>query len=129
MQAGDWRAAEVACRRLTEQYPQFADGWFAASHIAMALRSAANALDAIDRAMSMGPANLKYSVHRAQCLLALNRRSDALDMADAVERRGPTDPETWGALGTVRSYASDQQRALDAYDHALALAPHDANLL
>ena len=98
MRAGDWRAADEACQRLTAQYPQFADGWFAASHIAMALRSGATALDAIDRAMSVEPANLKYLMQRAQCLLVLHRPREALAVADAAERRNPTDPAIWGAI-------------------------------
>jgi len=129
MRAGDWRAADSACQRLTAQYPKFAAGWFAASHIAMALRSAALALEAIDRAMDVEPENIQFLVQRAQCLLALNRRSEALDVADAVERRAPTDPATWSAIGTVRSYANEQRRALAAYDRAVALAPQDPHFI
>jgi tetratricopeptide (TPR) repeat protein len=113
MQAGNWRAADVACQRLNAQYPRFADGWFAASHIATALRSGITALDAIDRAMSLEPANLKYVMHRAQCLLALNRWQDALNMTDAVERCGPTDPTIWDTVGMV----------LAAYDRAVMISP------
>jgi tetratricopeptide (TPR) repeat protein len=129
MQAGDWRAADSACRRLTAQYPKFAAGWFAASHIATALRSAALALDAIDRAMGVEPDNIQFMMHRAQCLLALNRRSEALGVTDAVERRVPADPAIWSAIGTLRSYANDQRRSLAAYDRAVALAPHEPHFI
>jgi tetratricopeptide (TPR) repeat protein len=129
MRTGDWRAAELACQRLTTQYPRFADGWFAASHIAMALRSNAMALDAIDRAMRIEPANLNYVLHRAQCLLVLHRPREALAEADAAERRNPVEPAIWGAIGTVRTYANDHSRALVAYDRAVALAPGDSHLL
>jgi len=128
MQAGDWRAADSACRRLMTQFPQFAVGWLSASRIAMALGSAANALDAIDRAMSLEPANVNFMMQRAQCLLALNRPKEASEMADAAERCAPTDPAIWGAVGTLRSYAKDQRRALEAYDRALQLAPRDPDL-
>jgi tetratricopeptide (TPR) repeat protein len=46
-----------------------------------------------------------------------------LDATDAAERHAPIDPDMWDAIGTVRSYANDQQRALAAYDRAVALAP------
>jgi len=129
MQAGDWPAADSACRRLTDRFPGFAAGWFAASHIAMALRSAAAALETIDRAVRLEPVNLKYLTHRAQCLLALNRRQEAAAAVAEVERRAPSDPSIWGAIGTVRSYLNDQQRAHAAYDRAVALAPQNPNFI
>jgi tetratricopeptide (TPR) repeat protein len=125
MQAGDWHAAEAACRDLSAQYPDFAAGWFAASQIATALRSPSNALDAIDRAVGIEPGNAEYRMHRARCLLALGRGPDALSAADAAVRCVPTNPKIWDAVGTLRSYANDQQGALAAFDRAVALAPQN----
>ena len=95
----------------------------------MALKVAGSALAAIDRAIGIEPDNIKFLMHRAQCLLALNRRRDALDAAEVVERRAPNDPAIWGALGTVHSYANDQVRACAAYDRAVALAPQDPQFI
>jgi tetratricopeptide (TPR) repeat protein len=128
-QAGDWRAADTACRQLTARYQKFAAGWLTASRIAMALSSPANALEAVDRAVSVEPANVHFLLHRAQCLLALNRRRDASEATDAVERCAPTEPAIWGAIGTVHSYANDQRRALAAYDRAVTLAPQDPGFI
>jgi hypothetical protein len=85
--------------RLTTQYPRFAAGWFARNHIATVLRSPTTALDAVDRALTIEPANTQFLIRRAQCLLALNQRRHELDAADAVERRDPTDPAIWDAVG------------------------------
>jgi tetratricopeptide (TPR) repeat protein len=129
MRSGDWRAADETCKRLIDQYPTFAVGWLAASHIAMALGTALGALDAIDRAVALEPANPNFLIHRAQCLLALGRRADAMSAADAAERCRPSDPNLWDAIGTLRSYATDQQRALAAYDRAVALAPQNSQFV
>jgi tetratricopeptide (TPR) repeat protein len=101
----------------------------ARNHIATALRSPAAALDAIDRALTIEPVNIQFLMRRAQCLLALNKRRHALDAADAVERCNPTDPAIWDAVGTVRSYASDQRGALAAYDRAVELAPQQPHFV
>jgi tetratricopeptide (TPR) repeat protein len=129
MRAGDWRAAEAACRRLTGQYPRFAAGWLDASRIAIALKSPEAALDLIDQAISVGPVSAAHMIQRAHCLLALNRRLDALDAAVAAEAHAADDPAIWGSIGTVYSYANDQHRALAAFDRASALAPQEPRFL
>jgi tetratricopeptide (TPR) repeat protein len=129
MQARDWRAADVACRRLNAQYPKFAVGWFSASRISMALGAAVNALDTIDQAVGLEPANPQFLMHRAQCCLALGRRGDALRAADMAERCASNNPALWDAIGTLRSYAGDQQRALAACDRAVTLAPQNPQFI
>jgi tetratricopeptide (TPR) repeat protein len=125
IQAQDWRAAGDACRRLTSRHPGFAGGWFAGGRIAMALRDASSALDAFDRAIELEPENPSFRLHRAQCLLALRRRAEALDAAQSAARCAGGNAGLWDAIGTLRSFALDQRGALAAYDRAVALAPHD----
>jgi tetratricopeptide (TPR) repeat protein len=125
MQARDWAAAETACKYLNSQYPEFAAGWLAASQIAGAIGSSGLALDAIDRALTLDPHNPTFLIRRARCLLAAGRRLDALDVADAAGRRAPMDPKIWDAIGTLKSYANNEERALEAYDRAVAIAPQD----
>jgi tetratricopeptide (TPR) repeat protein len=126
MRAGDFARARSACVTLNVRAPQFADGWLAASHIAMAMKEPADALAAIDRAAAIDPANVRCSIQRAQCLLALGRRADALDAARAAADAAGKDPAAWDAVGTLRSFAADQRGALDAYNRAMALAPDES---
>ena len=123
MQARDWRAADAACRRLNAEWPSFAPGWLAASQLALAQGDAVSALDAVDKAVEQEPEAASYRLHRAQCLLAVQRRPEALEAAAAAERCGAPDPGVLDAAGTLYSYAGDQRRALGAYDRAVALAP------
>ena len=125
MQARDWRGADVLCRQLVERHPEFAAGWFAASHIALAQGAAAPALAAIDRAVEREPKNAASRLHRATCLLALRRRRDALEAADSAVRCASANPLVLDAAGTLFSNVGEQRRALAAYDQAVALAPED----
>jgi tetratricopeptide (TPR) repeat protein len=129
MQARDWRAADAACRQLVDRYPKLAEGWSAASRIAMALGAPGDALRAIDRAVDLEAAEPKFLMHRAQCLFALGLRHDASEATDAVERCAGTDAAVWDAIGTLRSYANDQQRALGACDRAVVLAPRNPQFI
>jgi tetratricopeptide (TPR) repeat protein len=89
----------------------------------MQARDWRGALDAIDRTLTLEPRNAWFLLNRARCLLALRRRREALDAADAVERCSPADPTVLDAVGTLRSFANDHQCALAAYDRAVKLAP------
>jgi tetratricopeptide (TPR) repeat protein len=123
MRAGDWRAAEQACRVLNERHPQFAAGWQAASQIAMRLGSALDALRFIERALRLAPDNPAYLLNRAQCLLATGKLSAAVEAAADAQRHAAGDAVLLDAIGSLYSHANDQPRALSAYDQAVALAP------
>ena len=68
-------------------------------------------------------------MHRAHCLFALGLRREASEATDAVERLAGTDAAVWDAIGTLRSHANDQRRALAACDRAVALAPRSPQLV
>jgi len=125
IQAQDWRAAGDACQRLTSRHPEFSAGWLACGRIAMARMDLSSALVAFDRAVELEPLNPSFRLHRAQCLLALGRRAEALDAAQSAERHAGAHAGLWDAIATLRSFALDQRGALAAYDRAVTLAPHD----
>lgn len=129
MRAADWQAADSASRELIARHPRFAAGWLAASQIALALKRPEAALESIDRALALEPANVSHLIHRAKCLMVLRRRGDALQAITTAERCAPDDPAVWDAIGSICSHANDQRRALAAYNHAVALAPHVAHFL
>ena len=54
---------------LVQNHPDFAAGWHAASHVAQAVRRPGPALIAIERALTLEPANIDWQLHRASCLL------------------------------------------------------------
>ena len=64
-----------------------------------------------------------------QIALALGRLGSACEAAAAAQRSAAADPVLWDAIGTLYSRGNDQQRALAAYDQAVALAPGNAQFL
>ena len=77
----------------------------------------------------MEPLNVKFLTNRAQCLLALNRWQDALNVASVVESYAPTDPVIWDAVGMVRTCANDHRGALAAYDRAVMMSPQEPHFI
>ena len=92
-------------------------------------QSPREALARVDRALAIEPRNAKLLLQRARCLLALGRRSEALDAAAAAQLHAAADPVLLDAAGGIFSAANDQARALAAYDAAVALAPANAHFL
>ena len=128
MQQGDWRSAAEACQRLIAAHPNFPPGLLAASQLAARLGHPAEALEQIDRALRLEPANARFQIHKAHCLAAAGRWPEALADAAAAESQATSDPAVLDAIGTLYSRGADQRRALAVYDRAVALAPDDPSI-
>jgi tetratricopeptide (TPR) repeat protein len=129
MQVSDWGAAEQASSQLNTQFPEFAAGWYTASRVALTRGNAIDALARIDRAVSIEPHNPHGLIQRAHCLLALSRLSDACESAAIAQHNAAANPALLDAIGGFFNLAGDQQRAIVAYDQAVALAPDHPHYL
>ena len=87
------------------------------------------ALHAIDAALASQAADPQLLMHRAHCLFALGLRREASEATDAVERVAGPHAALWDAIGTLRSHANDQRRALAACDRAVVLAPGNPQVI
>ena len=129
MQARDWAAAERLCAQLTRQFPSYPAGWQAASRVALAQGDPAGALARIERLLALTPAEPRALIARAQCLLALGRLPEAVAAAATAQGVAAKEPVLLDAIGGVFNLANDQERALAAYDAAVALAPDNPHFL
>lgn len=73
----DIRQAITNSNLLVHKYPDYADGWYAASHVAQLIKKPQSALSAIDRALKLVPTNIDWQLHRAGCLLMCGKNEDA----------------------------------------------------
>jgi tetratricopeptide (TPR) repeat protein len=65
----DLKKAIVASNQLNLEFPDFASGWHAASHLAQMINQPRKALLAIDRALKLESGRADWHLHRAACLL------------------------------------------------------------
>jgi tetratricopeptide (TPR) repeat protein len=66
---------------------------------------------------------------RAQRLIAAGRRLEACTLIASAEAHATNDALLWDTIGTLFSRASNQHRALAAYERAVALAPRRPEFL
>jgi len=91
----------------------------------MRARQWSAALEGIERALAIEPADSRILIYRAQCLMALGRRREASESASIAQRDATRNPGMLDAIGSIYSFANEQNRALEAYSAAVALAPDD----
>ena len=86
-------------------------------------------LERIKRALLAEPKNARLLLRQAECLLALGAPARARQAAAAAQACALPDPKFFDAIGHVFSRASDQGRALRAYERAIALAPDEPHFI
>ncbi len=90
-----------------------------------AATTATEALQHVEAALRRAPDNPRLLLQRAQCLLAMGHTTRACESAAAAQLRASTDAAVLDAIGNLFSRASDQARALAAFEQAVALAPNE----
>ncbi len=123
---GSLPAAATVCRALNSRYPQFASGWCTASSVALEMKDAAGALNLIERALELVPADARFQLQKANSLRALGRVTEALEIAKGVQPSLAADAIALDSLGTLYSACGEQKLALASYDRAIQLAPRIA---
>ena len=73
----DIKQAINTSNQLVQEYPDFAAGWHAASHVAQAVRRPGPALIAIERALTLEPDNIDWQLHRASSLLVCGNNENS----------------------------------------------------
>jgi tetratricopeptide (TPR) repeat protein len=95
----------------------------------MRARDWPSALEKFDRALAASPGVPQLLFGRAQCLLAMGRRAEAFALAAQALAHHSSDAVLLDAIGSFFSFAGDQQRALAAFERAVALAPDNAHFV
>ena len=87
------------------------------------------ALSKTEQALQFSPRHPPLLLFRAQSLLALGLRAQSFAAVEAALEGAPNDPQILDAAGTLFSHGQDHQRALGAFNAAVALAPGNAQFL
>lgn len=129
MARGDWSAAAAAAAGCRTAWPGDSTGWLLGSIAALFAEKKEIALALVEERLAIVPSDVQCILQKAECLLALGRRAEALRAADSAALQAADDGDALDALGTFFVYAAEQARALEIYNQAVAIAPNDASLL
>jgi tetratricopeptide (TPR) repeat protein len=77
------------------------------------------ALALMEERLATDPRDVQCLLQRAECLLALGRRAEALSSADEAAVHAVNDAVALDAVGTFLVYAAEHSRALELYNQAV----------
>lgn len=116
--------AAAQCRAVC---PSDRAGWFLGSIAALLDDKKEVALALIEERLAADPVDFQCLLQRAECLLALGSRADALAAAVAAAQ-SVHDIPALDAVGEFLAHAGDYHRALEVYDRAVATAPMNPSI-
>ena len=128
MAARDGAAAASITATLTKTFPGFAPGWLTTSIFRLDVGHARAALDACETGLRLAPADGALRVQQVRCLIALGRRRQALQAAEAAQDAVAGSPPLLHELGNALSLLGDYDRALGLMREAAARGPAEPAL-
>lgn len=127
LSAKAYREAHAECLEVLKSDPGNAEAFYLLGLLTGAHENYLKAEELFARAAALDARHTGARAQRARCLLALSRRTEAVEAARAAAALGPTDAFTLDTIGVVLSRAGLHAEALSFYGRAAAAEPGNAN--
>ncbi|MCR9077908.1 MAG: sulfotransferase [Hyphomonadaceae bacterium] len=123
----DYRDCHALCLNVLQSQPDNADAFLILGQLTADHQNFSKALELFERAIRSGEVTGEAEAHSARCLIALNRRDEAVVKARAAANRKPKDALVLDTIGVVLSRAGHHEDALEYYQAAVAANPDEAS--
>ena len=127
LQGRNLEAAISASNRLNREFPDYAPGWHASSHLAQLTNQPRKALLAIDRALKLESGRADWHLHRVACLLKCGDLEAARKMLEVFTAdphdRGLQKPGQLSQLAFLCNQAAMHDEAAALYRRVVQLEP------
>ena len=127
LEANAIQKAVEQCQQLNRSYPDYADGWHVASHVAERARLPGKSLEFIQRALELDADNSGYLMQQATILQRIGRLEEGLAVARRLAGSEQTSAAGYNMLGSTLAHFDLHEDALQAFGRALTLAPDRAH--
>lgn len=124
----DWNAAGAAAAGCRAAWPADSAGWLLGSIALLFADNKDGALALVEERLANDAKDVQCLLQKAECLLALGRRADALTSADEAALHADN-ALALDAVGTFFVYAAEHSRALEIFNRAVAAGPKNAEVL
>lgn len=121
-----YRDAHALCLSVLQTHSENAEAYLILGLLTAEHKNMTKALELFQRAIRVGLDSGEAEAHAARCLIALNRRDEAVRMAESAAQHDPNDALVLDTIGVVFSRAGHHERAVPFYQAAVKAAPENA---
>lgn len=121
LESGDVQQATLLCQQLHRSFPNYAEGWHVASHVAEHARLPGKSLEFIQRAVQLDKTNSGYLMQLALILHRIGRYTDGLGIARQLVGGEQSSAAGYNLLGSTLARFDLHEDALQAIDNAIAI--------
>ena len=125
----DWDGAAAAAAGCRAAWPADSAGWLLGSIAALFADKKEMALALVEERLGSDSTDVQCLLQKAECLLALGRRAEALSSANEAALHGAKDALALDAVGTFLVYSAEHSRALEIYNQAVDADPKNVAIL
>ena len=123
----NYQEAHALCIQALQKNPANGEAYFLLGQLTADHNNFAKAIDIYGRAKKAGYSESETSAQISRCLIALNRRDEAVSMVRTAIAASPSDALTLDTIGVVLSRAGLHDEAVSFYQKATALQPQNAD--
>ena len=120
---GKWTDALGLARKLTENHPHEYHSWMAISDINASIGRYEEAITQAQKARELAENNARTHLHLAKCLVAGNRKIEALPVLKNAEKFITDDAVLNDALGSIYSICDEPEMAAKFYNKSVNASP------
>jgi hypothetical protein len=126
---GDLAGAAAAAADCRRAWPESSAGWLFGSIVMLLAGEKTTGLDLVQEWLAREPGDIQCLIQQAECLLALGRRSQAMEAIATATTLASGIAPALNAIGEFLVHAGDHVQALEIYDRVLELDPKDSSIL
>jgi len=123
LQRKAYRECHAICLNVLKKAPETAEAYVILGILTAEHQNFAKALELFDRGIKFGLPTGEAEANAARCLIALNRRDEAVAMARDAAKKSPKEALILDTIGVVLSRAGHHEESLDYYEAAVAADP------
>ncbi len=129
LRKGEIKQSIGACRALNTEFPEYTQGWRLATQIHLRLGKPEAALVALDRVLSLHADDTDAALKRVDCLLQLERESEAIEALHAAAAHMRGTAEQHDRIGRLYTGLKMHDEALSQFEKACIAEPGNASAI
>jgi len=129
MEKRDFQTAGPLCEIVTSRFPDFAEGWVAATEFFLRVTRPQRALELVGRAVELEPENIHWMLLHARCMMECGKVEEAQKLITKIAAKRSLKPRHHNELGMLLARLDLHSEAQSHYRLAVLAQPREIEFL